>query len=56
MDEPDYLICIECESPCYVFEWRDGQATEALCEVCGSDEVDQFATGEEFEAMTETGS
>ena len=52
MNEPEYLICIECESPCYVFEWYDGEVTEAFCEVCGADEIDGFTTEEEFEAMT----
>ena len=25
---PDYLICLECESPVYVFEWKDGVIKE----------------------------
>ena len=24
MSSPEYLICLECETPCYVFEWEDG--------------------------------
>lgn len=49
--QPDYLICLECESPCYVFEWKEGKVTEALCEVCGNDELESFATEEEYEAL-----
>lgn len=55
MDEPEYLICIECETPCYTFTWYDGEATEAFCEACGADEVEAFTTEEEFEAMTSGG-
>jgi hypothetical protein len=53
MPTPDYLVCIECESPCYVFEWEDGTITEAICETCGNDELEQFATPDDFESMAE---
>jgi len=49
---PDYLICLECESPVYVFEWEDDKVVEALCTVCGNDETTQFATEEDFEEMS----
>ena len=49
--DPDYLICLECESPCYIFEWAEGKVVEALCTVCGNEELDSFATEEEFEAL-----
>ena len=49
---PDYLICLECETPCYVFEWEDEKPIEALCAVCGNDDPSQFATESEFEDMT----
>ena len=39
---PDYLICLECETPCYSFEWQDGKLSEILCLACGNDEPDQF--------------
>jgi len=50
---PDYLICLNCETPCYVFEWKDGECKEALCEVCGNDEQDQFVTEEDFDAIVD---
>ncbi len=53
MDEPEYLVCINCETPCYTFEWAGNQATEVMCMACGADEPDEFSTEEEFEAMTE---
>lgn len=51
MPSPEFLICLNCESPCYVFEWGDDGVEEALCQVCGNDEEDQFVSEEEFEAM-----
>ena len=51
MASPDYYICLECETPCYVFEWQDGKITEALCTACGNDDTDQFAAPEELEEM-----
>lgn len=51
---PDYLICLNCETPCYNFEWSTTEGCkEALCTVCGNDEVDQFATEEEFDAIVD---
>ena len=52
MAAPEFLICLNCESPCYVFEWHDEKVTEAICQVCGNDETDQFATEDEFDAIT----
>jgi hypothetical protein len=49
---PDYLICLECETPCYVFEWDDDKVKEAICTVCGNDEPAQFTTEEEYEELS----
>jgi hypothetical protein len=49
---PDYLICLECESPVYVFEWKGGQLKEAVCELCGNEDPQQFATEEEYEDLS----
>ena len=51
MDQPEYLICINCETPCYTFEWSNGIVTEAFCTACGTDEPDEFMSEEEFEAL-----
>jgi hypothetical protein len=51
MASPDFIICLECETPCYVFEWADGSVTEALCTACGNDDTDQFAQPEELEEL-----
>lgn len=52
MSGPDYVICLECETPCYHFEWKDDELVEALCEMCGNEELDQFITEEGWEALS----
>ena len=51
MAGPDYLICLECESPVYTFEWTDGHVVEVLCPVCGNEDPVAFASEEELEEM-----
>jgi hypothetical protein len=51
MGEPEYLICLNCETPCYSFSFVNGTVTEASCMACGTDEVDEFMTEEEFDAL-----
>jgi hypothetical protein len=48
---PEYLICLNCESPSYIFEWKDDEVTEAYCEICTSEEVDQFLTQDDFDSL-----
>ncbi len=50
--EPEFLICLNCETPCYTFEFAKGKLKEAMCMVCANDEVDTFATEEEFDALS----
>lgn len=54
-EAPEYLICVDCETPCYTFEWNEGVVTEVLCTVCGNDDLDNFATEEEWDAMSAGG-
>ena len=51
MAQPEYVICLECETPVYVFEWREGRVLEALCPVCGNDDPASFASEEDLEEM-----
>jgi hypothetical protein len=37
---PDYVVCVDCETPCYVFEWEEGKLRDALCQSCGNDDLD----------------
>jgi len=50
---PEYLICLNCEAPAYVFEWENDEAKEIFCEVCGSEEEDQFLTQEDFDTLVD---
>lgn len=45
--EVDYLICRQCNTPCYIFEMDGSRISEAQCLVCGNDTVRFFALGEE---------
>ena len=54
MASPEFLVCLECETPCYTFEWDGGKITEILCVACGNDDLDQFALPEEIEEMPES--
>ncbi|MEM7051013.1 MAG: hypothetical protein AAF604_15190 [Acidobacteriota bacterium] len=49
---PDYFICLECESPSYVFEWKNEQLEECFCDVCGNDEVEQFLSPDDYDALS----
>ena len=50
----EHLICLECESPCYIFEFKSEQLIDALCEVCGNDDTDLFLPEEDFEGLTQS--
>jgi len=52
MAAPEYLICMECETPTYVFEWAEGKVVEAMCPVCGNDDPASFLSEDDFETMT----
>lgn len=45
--EIDYLVCRQCNSPCYVFEMKAGKIEEAMCMVCGNDDLLLFNIGED---------
>ncbi len=51
MEQPEYIICLECETPVYVFEWQGGHVVEATCPVCGNDDPTSFASEDEMEEM-----
>ena len=51
MAHPEYVICMECETPTYVFEWGNGKVVEALCPICGNDDATTFVSEEELEEM-----
>jgi len=38
-DEPEYLICLQCETPTYQFEYHNGKLSLAICNTCGADHL-----------------
>ena len=51
MSEPDFIICNECDSPVYVFDWQDGRIANAMCTSCGNDKPAYFTTEEDYGEM-----
>ncbi len=51
MSDPDYLVCLECDTPTYLFEWSAVGVVAATCPVCGNDDPTLFSTEEELEEM-----
>lgn len=51
MEAPEYLICVECETPCYDFEWKADEVLDVICSVCGNEEPDQFLTESQYEEL-----
>ena len=49
MEEPEYLICLQCETPTYEFEFQNGKVTAILCSTCGNDDPDDFMTEADLE-------
>lgn len=51
MAAPEFLVCLECETPCYDFVWRDDKVKEAMCQACGNEAIDMFMSEEELEEL-----
>lgn len=41
-NEVEFVICKQCETPCYNFEINKGKIISAYCSACGNDETDEF--------------
>lgn len=53
MAEPEYYICLQCETPTYQFEIdKNGKLTQCVCQTCGADDVSDFATEAEIEEQS----
>ena len=48
-DEPEYLICLQCETPTYQFEYSNGKLSVVVCTTCGNDDISDFMTEAELE-------
>ncbi len=49
MSEPEFLICLVCDTPTYTFEWTNDKVTVCLCTTCGNDEPSEFMSEAEIE-------
>jgi hypothetical protein len=49
MEEPEYLICLQCETPTYQFDFVNGKVTAIVCTTCGNDDPSDFITEAELE-------
>lgn len=47
--EPEFLVCLNCETPTYTFDWVDGKITSAFCTACGNDDTAEFMTEAELD-------
>ncbi|HKO58076.1 MAG TPA: hypothetical protein VJ276_19570 [Thermoanaerobaculia bacterium] len=52
MDEPDYLICLQCETPTYQFEFENGKLVACICNTCGAEDLSDFMTEAELEEQS----
>ncbi len=52
MSDPEYLICLQCETPTYQFEYLDGKLITVVCNTCGADDLSDFMTESELEEQT----
>ena len=52
MDEPEYLICLQCETPTYQFEFHNEKVVTVVCAACGNDDPTDFMTEAEIEEQT----
>jgi hypothetical protein len=54
MAQPDYLVCLECDTPCYTFEWRNDKPHELMCLACGNEDPDLFVRPEDVDELDMT--
>ncbi|HKF43965.1 MAG TPA: hypothetical protein VKG01_12745 [Thermoanaerobaculia bacterium] len=47
--EIEYLVCRLCNTPCYTFEMDRGRLLEAVCMMCGNEDILLFQMTEEEE-------
>ena len=45
--EIEYLVCLDCNTPCYDFEMQKKRLVEALCTMCGNEDILRFQLTED---------
>lgn len=51
MDEPEYFICLQCETPTYEFDYLGGKLVAITCNTCGNDDVSEFLTQGDYDDL-----
>jgi hypothetical protein len=51
MSDPEYFICLQCETPTYQFEYDGdkGKLITVICQTCGADDPADFMTEAELD-------
>ncbi len=53
MGEPEYLICLQCDTPTYQFEYAGEKLLSVVCNTCGNDDPSDFMTESEYDEQSE---
>jgi predicted RNA-binding Zn-ribbon protein involved in translation (DUF1610 family) len=54
MAAPEYVVCLDCETPVYVFEWVGEKLTEIICPACGNEDPEQFILPDDLEELMDS--
>ena len=52
MSEPEFLICLNCDSPNYTFEWLNDKVVTIICTTCGNEDPLDFLSETEYEELS----
>lgn len=50
--EPEYLICLQCDTPTYEFEFTAGKLSAVVCGTCGNDDISDFMSEAEYDELS----
>lgn len=45
-DVAEFLVCRSCGSPCYLYELDGDKILEAVCQMCGNEDIREFEIGD----------
>jgi hypothetical protein len=48
-NEPEFLICLQCDTPTYDFDYVLDKLSAVVCSTCGNDDPSEFMTEAEYE-------
>ncbi len=53
MADPEFMMCLSCDTPTYSFEFQNDKVTSIMCTTCGADDPSDFVTESEYEMEDE---